>query len=328
MKKQSRRVLIFLPLAVLALSACEDTNELYRGDAYVSTVFVENRYNVWDSRIKEASISKEVVLNQTDASYSKGYFCGSGKATKPADCRGLEQAKKYANSKNRAKDFKNSKGADLKWTYTGTAGDYKILDADIIDHGVGVWADQSPLVDIVYGQTKKLNLINNKFSRGYLSKLYNGQIQCDAWSSYSLVELDKSGYGTMFPVELEAAPYFAFSARGGSDTKKTPRITTFDITVTFYKYVEKKLTGFSVTMSDVNLQTNYSAEYTSLVGFYFDDVDYDPKGVVGMSMTYSLVHDDVSPDIKITDDFDDLSEGTYHTGLILLEVFFPDSTWN
>lgn len=330
MKKQARRVLVLLPLCVLALASCEDTNELYKGDAYVTQSFVKNRYNTWDSKIKKAEIASTKDLFQYSNTNDIGYFSGSGKHDSDASSyKGLAQARDYAsNFDNRKNDFKNNKGDDLYWTYTGTLNGEHYYDADIIDKGVGVWVDQAPLVNTVYGQTKKLSGINSKFSKGYLSKLYNGQIQCDAWSSYSLVELDQSGYGTMFPLELESSKYFAFSARGGSDTPSgSGRITVFDITVTFYKYVNKVLQGFSVTMRDVYLQTNYSAEFTALTGFYFEDVDYDPKGTVGMSMTYSIVKDNPKGYVT-TSDFDNEEEGIYHIGLMLLEVFLPDSTWN
>ncbi|MDY6431176.1 MAG: hypothetical protein SPL00_05300 [Bacilli bacterium] len=324
----NKKILLLIPIALASLVSCEDTDELYKGDAYISSNFIANRYNIWDSRIKNAS--KEAAVELTNVRGEKGYFSGGDKSTGGiADkYKGMSQAVSWSQQNpKRLNDFKNSKGEYLKWEANAYVGDS--FATDIINKGAGVWYDQSPLIDIVYGQTKKMSLVNNKFGKGYLSKLYNGQIQCDGWSSYSLVEIDKSGYGTMFPAEIEYAKYFAFSARGGSDTPAADggRISTYSITVTFYKYKDNKYVGYPFTMKNVDLQTNYSAEYTALTGFYFEDVNFDPKGVIGMSMTYELVKDGAYVlGEDVSDNFDDNVK--YHNGIMLLEVLFPDSTWN
>ncbi len=308
--------MLSLPILSMALFSCADTNEVYPGDAYISGNFLLNRYNHWDEGLKEAKTVGSFELKNDKASTAR-YFNGSGVHGSYRDVYGFEQAKSW-----HPESFRNSKGGDLKWA------------PDIVDGGVGEWREQSALYDVAYGQTKKMTRINSKFGRGYLSKLYNGQLRCNAWSSYSLVELDKSGYGTIFPAELEKAPYFAMSVRGGSDTPGGyPRLTSFDINVTFYKVGSDNVSyeGTTFTMKEVFLQTNYSAEYTSLVGFYFDEIggDYNPAGVVGMSVTFSMTKDFAGGEEKTlptSDNFDE--EAGNYTGLMLLEVLFPDSTWN
>ena len=101
--------------------------------------------------------------------------------------------------------------------------------------------------------------------------------------------------------------------------------------ITFYKYGADRTSyvGTRVDMNNVKLQTNKSAEITTLIGFYFEDIGYDPKGVVGMSMTFDLIEDVYSKGGETIYPSSDFSDGNeYHFGLILLEVFFPDSTWN
>ncbi len=345
MKKKIVGVLSFLACACLA--SCADTSELYDGDAYIGKTFLGNRYNLWSKGLKEAyqnvsSDHEKTLPYQATVDSPKGYFNGSGNFTSPAKCRGMDHAISLHHD-DFLVDKEDPKSSLLRWTATGTYGGRDIFDSDIISNGIGKWADQSPLYDVVYGQTKKMSRLHSGFSRGYLSKLYNGQIQCDAWSSYSLVAIDKEGYGTLFPAELESAKYYAMSLRGGSDTNDSHagRITIFDINVTFYKRNGlSSFEGFTVHLDDVKLQTNYSAECTSLVGFYFEDVGYDPRGVVGMSITYSLVADEATfkpilEDGTISDSSitvhpsDDYTDGAdYHTGIMVLEVFFPDSSWN
>lgn len=322
-----KKLIAALGLALL-LSSCADTSELYKGDAYISQNFLENRYNVWDDGLREADISSKKTLNNVneDGSTRGCYFAGS--EIKGSTCYG------YGQLKSRYPEALVNGDKTLYWTVP--SGGVRLSDGtfvpgglDIVNNGVGKWADQSGLEEVLYGQNKKLARLNKAFSRGYLSKLYNGQIQCDAWSSYSLVELDKGGYGALFPCELHDASYFAFAARGGSDTPAgCGRLSRFDIDVTFYKLEKTGYVGTTFNLSNVPLETNISAEDTSLVGFYFSEVGFDPSGVVGMSMTYSLKEDEVTLDGEVihpSDDFDD--DAKYHTGLMLLEVLFPDSVW-
>ena len=334
----NKKALLSILLCSLSLSSCADTSELYQGGEYVSANFIENRYSVWPEALKKAAVSKTYNLSN-DKDASARYFAGSD--VQGRTCYG------YGQLKERHPEAVILNGNTLDWTLSEDVvlsdGTVARKGLDIINRGVGVWYDQSPLENLLYGQNKKLSRINSAFSRGYLSKLYNGQIQCDAWSSYSLVELDKSGYGTFFPVELHSASYFAFSCRGGSDTPGSDlvdgkindlgRLSRFDITVTFYKVSNKGgYEGTSFVLDGVPLETNISAEHTSLVGFYFNELggeSFNPSGVVGMSVTYSLEEDEIvyeGQSIHPSDDFDD--GATYHTGLIMLEVFFPDSSWN
>ena len=316
-------------LACFALSSCADTSELYEGNAYVSLVFKENCYSVWSPKLLEARIQEKKTLANfhSDGSTEGCYFAGS-------DLNG-NLCSGYGQLAERHPDAIKNGDSTLYWTVP--AGGVSLSDGtfvpgglDIINNGVGVWTDPSGLEEILYGQNKKLSRANSGFSKGYLSKLYNGQIQCDAWSSYSLVELDKRGYGTLFPAELHSAPYFAFSCRGGSDTPSgTGRLSRFEIDVTFYKMESDGYVGTTFTLDQVPLETNISAEDTSLVGFYFDEVGYDPSGILGMSMTFSIQQDEVQiagETYRPSDDFTE--ESDYYTALMLLEVMFPDSEWN
>lgn len=302
--------LVLLALPFL-LFGC-DTAELYPGDAYIDPEFVNNRYNTYDEGLKEASKTVVATLNNEE----NGYFNGSGVYEQPSDCRGYNQAKQW-----HPDYFKNSKGDDLRW------------EPDIENPGVGVWSDQSALCDVVYSQTKKLSRLHDGFRKGYLSKLYNGQVRCNAWGFYSLVCLDGDGYGTKFPAELLEGDYFAFACRGGSNSPdgNVGRVSTFDINITFYKYASdlETLVGETVSLLNVKLQTNYSAEATSLVGFDFADANIDPSGIVGMSMDFTCEDTYVDSDgvSHVTStDFD--SESDYYIGLMLLEVLIPDSRWN
>ncbi len=319
MNKIKRLGIGLLACAAASLASCVDTSELYPAGQYYGGDFMNNWYSIFDSRLKKAS-EENVKKSWTLENEEHGYFDGSrviGEDPTPASIAGWNQFHTW-----HAKD-----AGTLQWTYSGTIGS-DIVSGDIINHGVGVDVDQSPLYDKVFSQAKKLSRVSSSFSRGILSKLYNGQVRCDGWSSLSLIELDQSGYGSMFPMELGKATYFCFAARGGSDTSDSGigRITTFDIHVSFYKVNGDGYDCYTVNLNDVLLQANYSSNATALVGFYFSDIGLDPAGIVGMSMTFDLVDDTNILGVPTSSDFTDKSE--FHTALMVLEVLFPDSSWN
>ena len=312
MKKLTR--FLFISFAVAALASCADTSELYPGNAYIGGVFIQNRYHEWPENMKEASKQSTKTLKNE----MTGYFNGSGKFDSPKDCKGYDQAKEWHPSY-----FKNEDGSTLYWTDPASG-------SDIINAGVGNYQDQSALYGIVYSQTKKLSRTNAAFSKGYLSKLYNGQVRCNGWSYYSWVVLDQEGYGTMFPGELNTAEYFAFVARGGRDTEDGGKgnVVTFGINVTFYRYKDdgKTLIGNTVILEDVKLQANFASNWTSLVGFRFEDAGINPRGIVGMSLNITALDDPYRDGADVSSmDFTDGKK--IHTGLCLMEVLLPDSTW-
>lgn len=326
----NKKPLLLLPLLALSLTACVDTAETYEHAEFTTGDFISNRYSHWDKGLKEAvpATASYNLKNERN-----GYFSGVATANRedrfsnPKSNFGLGQAKEWH------PDYFRHNGKELLWTIDGDSyASAGIPMNDIAANNVGEWADNSSLVGTVYGQTKKMSLINDKFSRGVLSKLYNGQIKCDGWGFYSLVLLDQSGYGTIFPATMQKGSYFAFSARGGSDASTGGRVVNFDITVTFYKKDAKHdLFATSFFLDDVTLETDAGAEYPSLTGFDFNELGYDPTGIMGMSMTYSI---DNSPDLETgqtytpeaaSSDFTDGADS--HVGLCLLEVFFPDSSW-
>lgn len=314
MKKIVRPALI--AVAVCSLVGCADTSELYPGNAYVGSVFINNRYHEWPESLKKA----EKTYSKTIYNEEKGFFNGSGKYDEPKDCRGFDQAKSW-----HPNYFKNEDGTQLYWT----SPDY---GSDIINAGIGTYQDQSPLYGIVYSQTKKLSRTNEAFSKGYLSKLYNGQVRCNGWSYYSWVVLDQEGYGTMFPGELSEAEYFAFVLRGGRDTDDGGKgnVVSFGIDVSFYRYKDdgKTMVRNSILLDDVKVQANFASNWTSLVGFTFKDVGISPKGIVGMSISITSLDDPyVDQETGDTPSMDFSDGKKIHTGICLMEVLLPDSTW-
>ncbi len=313
----NKRTLLPVLLLGMTLASCTDTSQLYNPHDYLSGTFVEHCYNVWEGSTRKGH--DNIVYSKTlfqlpfekDAT-AHGYFSGSGKTGQENlnVCNGYGQAYAY-----HPEYFLNSEGKVLSWGKEGIS--------DIVPGEVGGWADNSSLYNVIYSQNKRLDRRYEGFSRGFLSKLYNGQIKCNGWSYYAMAVLSPDGYGTMFPYELVSSEYFAMAVLMGTDEETVARVTVADFDITFYKYSDDgtSLLGYQVNLPEVNLSCNNGSSNTSLVGFTFADAGIDPKGIVGMSMNWSLVDDPAGA----SDDFS--AEGT-HDGICLYEVFFPDSTWN
>jgi hypothetical protein len=189
--KTNKWMLVALPLVAMALTSCADTDELYRGDKYIGSDFINNHYNDWDSNLKAVTEAKGSYT--VDASKR---FEGSGDKTNPS-LSGQNGCKDLADKHSEAVTVN---GVQLPWLYNGL---------DIANFGLanaGELADNSLYEQHQFTQNKKLSLIDSSFSYGILSKLYNGQIRCDAWNSYAYLELDETGYGAMFPKELTSVP--------------------------------------------------------------------------------------------------------------------------
>ncbi len=324
-----KKLLLALSLiGAASLASCADTSELYPTGQYVGggyESFISNRYNVWDDGIRNATTKIIYNVNSTidETTGQPAYFSGSGNNEAPAG--DMYSSNGYGQMKERYPEYAKYNGEDLPWLYEGD---------DMIHSKPGSYTDQSPMIGKNWTQTMKMSNISKKFSRGILSRLFNGQVRCNAWSSYAYLEIDRSGFGRQLPAEMLSGKYFAFTARAGTSVEATQvmRVSVFDIDVSFYKYkVEtSSYERYSFKMSNIHLYNNASYG-VSLVGFPFEPYGFDPVGVVGMSISFDLVND---PGYTTTDNLDnpigDPEEGNYdtHIALMITEVFFPESKWN
>ena len=311
-----KKFLCLIPLVAMGLASCTDTSQLYAPGQFLGGTYESHEYAVWEGSTKQA-YQNNIAYQVTLQNEKKGYFCGNGSYGSGTECWGYDQAKAW-----HPEWFKNSAGNELLWGFPDSPSDI------IHPEKPGEWVDNSSLYEVIYSQNKRLDRFYEKFSRGYLSKFYNGQIKCNGWSYYAMAVISNQGYGTMFPYELNKAEYFGTSLLVSTNHSTFPssnRVVEANIHFTFYKYaMDGGLIGHKVTLNDVHLSCDASAARTSFVGFSFADAGIDPKSIVGMSVTWDLVKDSGFEVGQITNDF---SQGENHDGLSIYEVFFPDSVW-
>lgn len=306
--------LLLLAIVSSLLVSCKKTSELYARSAYNSSNFDENYYLEYNN-VDKVAISKEDTIDLT------------------ASATGNPEIKIHTEQPG------NNEGTKYLWNEDQVDANGKLLD----------WTESNPKsgVGTQYGPTKCLTQISDKFSYGILSKLYDGRIHCGgAYGLYteSRVQLNKTGFGTFFPMELKSAKYFGMSIRGAINNKELyGGIATLDIHLSFYRHVvgQSEYEKYNVNITDLSLKTSTSP-LGYFFGFYFDDYLKDgPKGslpvdgIIGYSMTWELKNYDMS-DVnggagKIaeygepTDDMNDKERP--HFAIYLYETLIPDSIW-
>lgn len=185
--------------------------------------------------------------------------------------------------------------------------------------------DLSPYIGHDFGKTKCLSTVDEAFSLGYLSKLYNGQMYCYGTHSLAFVSIDEDGFSTKLPKTLVESDYFLVSFRGGSNDDSnggdtTPRLVQLDLLVDFY-YEDG--TSVSFRLKDTYVNTDNGGEAVSFTGFRLDGIRQ--KGLIGYGLSFENYRDPLSEKESISARASDDSD--YHFGLLLYEVMFVDSTW-
>lgn len=184
-----------------------------------------------------------------------------------------------------------------------------------------------------FGKYYSLGRVDSSFRKGYLSKLYNGQIYCDGYHSLAFVCLENNGFTQIYDKEIDVGDTFLMSFRGGSDfvggkghDRNEPRISSFDLSIDFYYKNGSQYDFVSVNAEDVITETDHGGEGTTMFGFRFEDVGIDPSGIVGIGVHYDNFEDRYS---SVTGSIDSHrpNEKEYQFGLLLYEIMFPGATW-
>ena len=290
MRKKADFALLFT-FAFVLTGCMNDVAELYEGHAYDTGVFSENYYSIWNDSLKNSVAPVAKTYEVTAAN--------SFQIEQDSDFAQLWSPDGFADGK--AKPY---------YSY--------FADTPHEDAGYG------------YGSSNNLIALDDAFARGFLSRLYDGRIHCDGITyAQTRVQIDGSGYGTLFPKEMMSYRYFALSLRGADESSNYDFAMDVNINLTFYVYNHDSAlyVPYLFQMKNFPIMTN-SGGRTTIVGFYFAGVMGADVNLIrrasGMSITFSLEGD--YEDYTI--DREDTTEGKEHFALMLYEVLLPKSTWN
>lgn len=125
---------------------------------------------------------------------------------------------------------------------------------------------------------KKMSDQNEEYTKGILSKLYDGRVDCGGYYQLSRVQLNENGFGTKTPETLDVDS-FSFSVRGGS-TCETPLSMYLDFDFYISLYTNEK--EYQLVFDGNLVPTDYSNQ-TKLFKTTFTEI----KGVIGYSMKFT-----------------------------------------
>lgn len=295
MRKISFKIILPL-LGLLSITSCGyGLDEIYKGNAYNSPIFEENYYRVWHKDIDSKKSNNKITSSQT----------------------------RVLNEEN-----------DLVFTsYYSNLTDktinpyFSLLEdqADKLDYTKDYSYDEKELIGVGYGPTMKMSSKEESFKYGYLSKLYDGQMFCNGHYQLARVQIDESGFGTLFEKEgvlnTNENPYFALNFKASVDyTNKDHRVSahlsSFDIKISFYLRNADGFRKQSYVYSLSDIPTNYSESYGTYTFFGFKLNSAEVNRIQGVSIEYMNVEDEYTKNY-------DLSHS-----LMLYEMFITDTSWN
>lgn len=153
---------------------------------------------------------------------------------------------------------------------------------------------------------------NKKFSKGILSKLYDGRTECGGLYQLSRVQLDRTGFGTILPDKVEGVSKFCFAARGGTKSEKPiGKLLHFNFEITLFTKSEKH----SYLLENIELPTDYGNVLGAKTTFLIDFALENKIDITGYTMSFSCL------DLPngITDNYKDTSKT--HLAVMLYEVY-------
>ena len=186
-----------------------------------------------------------------------------------------------------------------------------------------------------YGfDVKNLIQEEDKFSYGYLSKLYDGRLRCDGLTTRSRVQLNSSGYGTFFPKEYRGSQSFAFALRGATTINypsEEARIRSAKINAVFSFYIRQEGTNVydkvDLVFNNLTISSDNGGNTTYIEAIFDQTIIDSLYGADAMSFTFELLAGQYS-DYDITDDYlTDQNKEKEHFCIMLYEVLLPGSVW-
>jgi hypothetical protein len=260
MKKRSLIALLMMPALLVS---CGKVKELYAQGAYDTGDFEQNYYLEYNG-IDNVNINSEVTK----------------------EISGLELSSPgYNNGKDYVNNILKNVALDDQLVNKGTENQ-RVLDFYEDDPKTGYGTK--------YGPTKCMSRINDKFSYGILSKLYDGRVHCDGYYAKSRVQLNKTGFGTFFPAEFKSGNQFAVSVRSTVNCEGFKNQEGYvDFHFSFYRHITNSTSydKINIDVPNVVLPISNGNAHGYLLSFYLDNLylsDINFSGLVGMSMSYEF----------------------------------------
>lgn len=177
-----------------------------------------------------------------------------------------------------------------------------------------------------FGYKNNLSSKEASFSKGVLSKLFDGRVRCENMQQKSRVQLDQSGFAMKFPKTLKSLNYIGLAIRGGTSFKEGEEFTQddlkFNIKISFFLNESNVI---QYQLNNVGALTD-SGGNTSFVRFFPEEGQTfsELENAIGFALEWSsndprLLTRDISTNY--------LDKEKPHLALMLYEVFLGNSEW-
>lgn len=299
-----KKIIVNCSLLVLVgiLSSCGyGLRELYDGDAYNSPIYSENYYRFYNDDIDPENENNRVNETQEIRPLvsSSTYY--------DASILDIDIPSSYEEERNNNK----------KLTYA--------------DYGL---KDDPQYVGVQYGPTKKMSGVDSTFSRGYISKLFDGQMFCNGDYELSRVQIDEGGFGTLFQKEIASnGSYFALNFKGSGRFVEDPNAVVrahylkIDLHVSFYLKTGNGFKEVKVSRVIDRVPANATETYTNstyvFYAFSLGGNGIDLTRCAGVSVSYDLLEVDVGNENENKYQ----NDGTIQHSLMLYEMLIPHAVW-
>lgn len=208
----------------------------------------------------------------------------------------------------------------------------KMFDLDMPNLDYSTDSKDEKYIGVGYGPTKKMNSIDDIFKYGYISKLFDGQMFCNAKYELVRVQLDERGFGVMFDKEIVTYDYFAINFKvvvndpNDQIPLHTPHLSSIKLNVHFYVKDNGKYNKISTSHVIENMLTNGIEMNSNMPSgpyvFYALNLKMMPEldltRCCGFSVDYELINDEI---------FNQYPQQDLSYAVLLYEVLFPNSTW-
>lgn len=209
------------------------------------------------------------------------------------------------------------------------------IDADMAKLDYSTDFKDDKYIGVGYGPTKKMNIVDDIFKYGYVSKLFDGQMFCNGGYELVRVQVAESGFGVVFDKEIAKYDYFAMNFKVVlNDPLKEidlygTHLSSIKLNVSFYireggTYTQIKLVDELDDLFTNGMELNGNAPNGPYVFYALDllklkiNHGVDLTRCVGFSIDYELLEDEV---IKENPDHE------FNYALMLYEVMWPNSSW-
>lgn len=296
-----KKLFSILPLIVLLTACGYDMRELYKGDAYNNPVFEENYYRLYSEQIDKNNpnntlVGEPTIYNLDDNDYLRTYSELEESGLDPYVFKPSPSYPKggfsiAAESRNNPDIIANFSNSNLK--------------------------NEAHLYG--YGPSYKMNRVDDIFSYGYLSKLYDGQMTCLGYYQLARVQMDECGFGVVYDKEMvNNSKYISFQFKGQLYKENTEiglhySNVIFKVSLYSRNGSEFKENQFVINLN--NLPTNRD-DYTLLT---IPIEKYNFSRIAGYSISYEFIND------ELLDAAND--KKGYQYSIMLYEVLFPNSSW-